>query len=34
MDIVWIVALALLWVVAAELVVALWRLDRPRSERS
>lgn len=34
MDIVWIAALALLWVAAAELIVGLNKLDRPQGERS
>lgn len=33
MDIVWIAALALLWVAVAELVVGLNKLDRPQGER-
>lgn len=33
MDILWIAALALLWVVAVELAVGLYRLDRPQGER-
>lgn len=34
MDIVWMAALAGLWVVVAELVVGLNQLDRPQGERS
>lgn len=34
MDIVWIAALALLWVAVAELVVGLNKLGRPQGERS
>lgn len=33
MDIVWIVGIALLWVVLAELVFALSKLERPREQR-
>jgi hypothetical protein len=33
MDIVWIAAIAALWVVMAEMVVGLKRLDRPAHER-
>jgi hypothetical protein len=33
MDIVWIAAIAALWVVVAEMVVGLNRLDRPPRER-
>jgi hypothetical protein len=33
MDIVWIAALALLWVAAVELVVGLYRLNRPQGEQ-
>lgn len=34
MDMVWIGALVALWVVAAELAVWLYRLDRPLGERT
>lgn len=34
MDIVWTVALVLLWVAVAELVVGLNKLDRPQGERA
>jgi hypothetical protein len=34
MDIVWIAALAALWVVMAEMVVGLFKLAAPKGERS
>ncbi len=34
MDIVWIAAIAAMWVVVAELVVGLNKLDTPKGERS
>ncbi len=33
MDMVWMGALALLWVAAAALAAGLWRLGRPQGER-
>lgn len=34
MDIVWIVAVAAMWVVMAGMVVGLFKLDAPKGERS
>lgn len=34
MDIVWMVGIALLWVVVVELVFALSKLERPREQRT
>ena len=34
MDIVWMAAMAAMWVVMAEMVVGLHRLDTPRGVRS
>jgi hypothetical protein len=34
MDFVWIAAIAAMWVVMAELVVGLYKLDAPKGERS
>ena len=34
MDIVWIAAVAVLWVAVAEMVVGLGRLDKPRGEKT
>ena len=34
MDIVWIAAVAALWVLVAEMVVGLNKLDRPKSAQS
>ncbi len=34
MDVVWIAAVAVLWVVMAEAVLLLARLDAPRAEKS
>jgi hypothetical protein len=33
MDIVWIAAIAVMWVVVAELMVGLHKLDTPKGER-
>jgi hypothetical protein len=33
MDIVWIAAIAVMWVVVAKLVVGLHKLDTPKGER-
>ncbi len=33
MDFVWIAAIAVMWVVVAELVVGLYKLDTPKGER-
>ncbi len=33
MDVVWIAAIAVLWVVLAEMVVGLNKLDQPKEER-
>lgn len=33
MDFVWVAAIAVLWVVVAEMVVGLSKLDQPKEER-